>query len=295
MQILEIADMNRARTEVDRLILQLQADPIAAPLIARCGRPAVEYRGDGKTYLVPKLIIPCPDRAAVHQLKRLDWDWYYIPFFDNTWGICFETPTGFSQYHYPTDPRIETLAAILSAYLPEAVAADVEIDNGQCWDGEVWITLCCSTLVSLNELFRHWDALNRFAVALVPDLMRFSLFLTDDVLPGNSCILLDWYLNQGRWEPFKQEQFTDRFALALLYEAGFEWLSDWNAYRGLQASLRGDTLQLAGDNDAVDACLALIEPLRALIAQLRSIPQIARVKRLAVTHTRPLIAGRESR
>ena len=73
MQILEIADMNRARTEVDCLMLQLQADPIAAPVIARCGRPAVEYRGDGKTYLVPKLIIPCPDRAAVHQLKLLDW------------------------------------------------------------------------------------------------------------------------------------------------------------------------------------------------------------------------------
>ena len=295
MQILEIADMNRAQTEVERLILQLQADPIAAPIIARCGRPNVEYRGDGKTYLVPMLVIPCPDCEVISQLQGLDWGWHYFPFFDNAWGICFETPGGFAQYQYPKDPRIKTLAAILSAYLPDAVAADVEIENHQCWADEMRLTLCCSTLVTLNELFRHWDALNRFALALIPDLSQFTLFLTDDVLPSSSCILLDWHRNRDRWEPYQHEQFADRFALALLYEAGLDWRMDRDAYGELQATIRGDTLQLAGDNDAVDACLALIEPLQALIAQLRSIPQIASLKRIAVTHTQSLIAGRESR
>ena len=283
------ADAVRAETELKRLRLELSLDPILSPVLARCGRPQIvpEDMGDSVERW-PVLAIPCPDREAAEFLRRVDWDWHYIPFRDSCRCLLLEFPGG-KYYLQPQDPRLEALRAAIRALLPSDCVDDIDLievessglDRTVRASYQLVGSACCLgtlNLVALNEMLKRLDAIRLLVKALFPDLKELSLHclgVAKDDITSHHGLSLD-----GLSLDFDHPANDQMLPLALLSEAGLRWpfqpFGDGCPYYiGLKALIWDEQLLVKGDADAVDACIALLEPLRALVGQLRHIPPIA--------------------
>ena len=277
------ADAVRAENELKRLRLELSLDPILSPVLARCSRPQLVPEDMG--YSVkdwPVLVIPCPDREAAEFLRRIDWDWHYIPFQDACRCLVLEFPSG-KYYLQPEDPRENAFAAAVRELIPTSVVNDIDLIEVEGAGFEdindfPWINLGCSRLVTFNEMLKRADAIGALARALFPNLKRLILLCMGrehDDINAFGGVDFEWPT------PGLKKSYNDEMLpLALLSEAGLKlpfcsFQTKVPYYIGLKALIWDEQLLVKGEADAIDACIALLEPLRALVGQLRHIPPIA--------------------
>ncbi len=287
----------RGKAEVARMMENIAADPVLSPLLSRCQRP---YIGIFPVHQVgsefASLVIPCPDRVTAQYLNSLDWGHHYMPFQGSLWCIVFKHPQGHFS-HIPKDPRIVALTAALRALVSPVVLADVEVADvefpgwNQVLENSPVLMLGCSRLETLNEYLKHMDAIQAVAMALIPELQRMSLHLCGYGSGITACdgIMLSWMRSKdGWWQPeLTPQKQAHNCAVALLHDAGLDWPfkreESCTRYIGLDVAIHEQTLSLSGERDAVNAVLALLQPIEALAARLQSIPPIAGLRRIELT------------
>ena len=293
--------MNRSEQEVTRLLLEAQVDPILGPVLARCDRPKVGpffFKSSGITceHSLTVLVIPCPDRETADFLRSVSWDWFFIRF----WGAChcivFQFPESFHTV-VPREPRSVALTGAVRALVSGEIEPDVEdieltSSGWMSLPGYPTISLGCSKLATLNEYLRHIQRIQSLAIALVPELQSLDIFFcAHDGIMAYEGISIGWLRTVEGWQlkPLEPGE-VNLFALALLSETGLTLPFAWSGrttpsstrirFTALDASICDRTLSLSGTRDALNACLALLDPLRRLVNRLRHIPQIAQLERV---------------
>ena len=218
----------RVKIEIERLMLQIRHNHLLSQLMRMTtARPYVALYGHS-----PVLVVPCRNRhiVALLAVERL-WEREFVPLWGGLDGIAFTCPKNLQpRLIRPNDPRADQLLAVGRCLLDSQVWEDITL----CVKSASWLrpdVLPCkvvfnvATLSALDECYRYLDTLQRFAVAAVPELQYFELFLT---VEGGECCWL-WQLEQGRW-CFEVSEFSMfGLASAFLMAAG---LSDLFARDG---------------------------------------------------------------
>ena len=288
------AECRRGELEVDALLAKLALDPILAPLLARC--PHKPFCGLYKFWEKDKgelrffsLLVPCPDRATADFLNNQDWGEYYIPFQGQCWCLAFPYPGG-AVSHIPKDPRANALEAAVRALLPAYVRSDVEKVEyeftgwSESYSDFPVVFLGCSTLVTFNQYFRYREAIQSLVRTLIPEAKRLSFHLAGyEGITAVDGLMASWRWEDGQWQghPVEEREIT-QYAYALLAESGLELPHQWRPCRfvGLDARIGDRVLYLSGERDAVQAALAILEPMRVLQNRLRYLSPLAALERV---------------
>ncbi len=287
-------ESDMAKMEVELMMRQLALDPILAPLLAQsphkpfCGLYKFWNNGKGELRFF-SLLVPCPNKATADFLNTQDWGEYYIPFQGQCWCLVFPYPGG-AVSHIPKDPRTIALGHAIRALLPAYVRGDVEDVEYEFpgWTDNVpdypSVALGCSNLMTLNQYFRYRKKILSMASTLIPNVKTLGIHLCGyEGITAVDGLSVGWRHADGQWQPeLTAEREITQYAHALLAESGLGLPHQWRPCRfiGLDVRIADRTLYISGETAAVEAALAILEPMRTLQNRLRHLSPIASLKRV---------------
>jgi len=277
----------RSKIEIERLMLQVRHNDLLDRLLktVTTARPYVALYGG-----TPVLVVPCRNQYGIPLLavERL-WEWVFLPLRGGLDGIAFTCPKNLQpRFIRPNDPRAEQLLAVARCLLDSDVWEDVTlyVKSASWLRPDVLpckVVFDVATLSALDECYRYLDVLQRFAVAAVPELQYFELFLT---VEGGECCWL-WQLEQGRW-CFEVSEFSMfGLASAFLMAAG---LSDLFALDGEVEFDICDRTLIVEANEAVLSCVRQsLDAIADRVREFAFIPYLSTLERLELISS----SGRE--
>lgn len=279
--------------QIDRLMLELSLDP-SVPV-------AVTDRPEARLELIPYrayLRVPCSSEASAKLLAALSkqWDWWFLPFRGDLKEVVFVYPGG-ELAIVPTDPRAAVVEAAYRQLLEPLSCPVLEVEiNPRSWvstsqllgarvssysESDIFPSLAIGVegLRSLSALYQHWDILHRFALAAVPELVRFACLvaLPDGMNSPEGEVAFEWWLEDGCWGFSEQRLSLELLARLLLVEAGLAA----SALEGVtEACISEGELLVYGSTTAVEAVKAIVPDLILKLKQLRRVPVLNLIHRL---------------
>ena len=294
----------RAQVELNRLSIAIKLDAQVYPLVSKAERLSVGFCMD-LPYTYGYVAIPCDSEAAALELSQcpqlVEW---FAPFRGELSVIVFQFPGG-SLPMRPADPRRSALIAAYRCLLPAGCfqgarlhVTDAPWTNGSQLFGSKdpvrvedypVLALSVESLRSLNAFYQHWDALHRFAQAAVPGLRHFQCLVS----PGQEANPLTWenldsqwsLSADGQWNFAQHWHSSKALAKGLLFESGLKLplTSDGQAFERLFVDIKDGALMAFGSTYAVTEIEALIPRIEESLQQLRCIPLLKSIERLALS------------
>ena len=294
----------RAQVELDRLSLALKLDAQACPLVSKHQRLSVGFcASDPDAY--GYVCVPCDSEADALELSQCpQWSEWFAPFRGELSTIVFQFPGG-SLPMRPIDPRRSALIAAYRCLLPDGCfqGSRLHITDAPWVPGSLLIcdetiggledypvlALSVESLQSLNAFYQHWDALHRFAQAAVPGLRYFQCLVSpgqeDNPLTWEN-LDSQWVLNaEGQWQFTQHWHSSKALAKGLLFESGLKLplKSDGTAFDRLFLDIKDGALMAFGSTYTVTEIEALIPRIEESLQQLRCIPLLKSIERLALS------------